>query len=241
MKIKTAILAGILLASLPVAVKAQDIENYEDYQVSCEAGVDCNNFDVIYEQESEDRDEISQRTRTRRTRRTSSFNKYYAGGNVGAFFGGDGTDVGIGFGGLLGYRLTEQVAAELEVYDYFGGTDFDDLGYNLLGIAANATFRYPLSQNNSKSIYAFGGAGAGFGVVSSTGDAVDAAEELAEQLGLEEPDNSESGFLLQGKVGVGYPVAESVDVFGQFRYLNVFVDGDNGDAFTLDAGATFSF
>ena len=237
MKIKNAILASLLFAGIPFAAQAQDagnVENYENYQVSCETGVDCQNFDVIYEQQ-EGNDEVSQRTRTRRTRRTSSFSKYYVSGNVGLFFpDGDGADTGFGFGGLFGYRFTEQIAAELEVFDYFGGTEIDDLGYNFLGFAANVAGRYPFNSSNPRSIYGFAGGGIGYGNASSTGDVADAREDAGF-------DTSEGGFLFQGKLGLGYPVSDNIDILGQFRYVNLSVDGGSGDAFTLDAGVTYNF
>ena len=233
MKIKNAILASLLFASIPFAAQAQEAENYDNYQVSCEAGINCQDFDVIYEQQ-EGNDDVAQRRRTRRTRRTSSFSKYYFSGNIGAFFPGDDFDTGFGLGGAFGYRFTEKLAAEIEVFDYFGGTEVDDLGYNFLGFAANVAGRYPFNSSNSKSIYGFAGAGIGYGNISLTGDVADDIDDAG-------GDTSEGGFLFQGKVGVGYPVSDSVDIFGQFRYVNVSNDGDNGDAFSLDAGATYNF
>ena len=85
MKIKNAILASLLFAAIPFAAQAQEANNYDNYRVSCETGVDCQDFDVIYEQQ-EGNDEVSQRTRTRRTRRTSSFSKYYFSGNYAIYF-----------------------------------------------------------------------------------------------------------------------------------------------------------
>jgi hypothetical protein len=240
MKIKTAILAGILIAALPVAVQAQDVEGYENYQVSCESSADCNNFDVNYDQQSETNDEISQRTRERRTRSSSSDKQKYVGITGGLAIPGDDQDVGIGGSILGGYRLTENLGGELELFDYFGGTDTDDLGYNIFGIAANASYKLAFNQSDSKSVYGVAGLGLGYGLTNATGDIADEAEDAG-------ADTSASGLLLQGKAGVGYPITDSIDLLGQIRYFNIFlgelndVDIDNQNAITFDLGATFNF
>lgn len=242
MKIKNAILAGVLIAGLPVAVNAQEVENYDEYKVGCEAGVDCNDFDVNYEQ-SETNDELSQRTRTRRTRRSSD-KKIYFGATPGIAFLGDGTNTG--FGGSLfgGYNFSEKASAELEIFDYFGGLDdgvssfdsvIDDSGYNYLGLAANAVFKYPFDQSNSRSFYGFAGIGLGYGRFSFTGDFGDFLDD-------NNIDNSLGGFLFNTKLGVGYPVTDSIDLMGQLRYANTFLDEVNNvtfqqDAITFDIGA----
>ena len=245
MKIRNAILAGILVAGLPVAVQAQEVENYTEYQVGCEAGVECNDFNVNYEQQPETSDELSQRTRTRRTRsRRSDFKKIYVGATIGISEVGEveDTDFDIGFGGSIlgGYRLSEKIAAELEIYDYFGGTEVDDLGYSYLGIAANASFRFPFGRD-AKSLYGFLSPGIGYGRLGATGDVADDADDA----GL---DTSASGFLAQVKAGVGYPISDSISLIGQARYSYLFLgesdlvpDGDDVDAFTFDVGATFGF
>ena len=234
MKIKTTMLA-VLLALAPVAVRAQDIDSYDNYRVGCSAAV-CNDFEVNYRE-----DEVAQRTRNRRTRRTrrTDDSKYYAGGNLGIFLPGDDLDVGFGLGGLFGYKFSENVSAELELYDYFGGSEFDDLGYNVLGVAANGVYRYYFGSDTSESLYAFGGVGLGFGVVSATGDVADDLDDRG-------VDTSETGFLFQGKVGVGYPLNDKIDIFGQSRYVNIsndsdFEGDDGGDAFAFDLGATYKF
>lgn len=241
MKIKNAILAGILVAGLPIAVQAQEVDNYEEYQVSCETGTDCNNnLDVNYEQQPESNDAVSQRTRTRRTRSSSDFKKLYVGGTLGLAELGDGADVGFGGSILGGYRLNEKISAELEIFDYFGGTDVDDLGYNYLGFAANGVFRYPFGED-SKSIYAFVSPGIGFGRLGFTGDVADDADDAGF-------DTSVSGFLLQAKAGVGYPISDAISLIGQTRYSYLFLgdsdftdDGEDEDAFTVDLGVTFGF
>ena len=238
MNIKTIALATILATGIPVAVQAQETNDIQNYQVSCNANSECSNFKVNYETEG---DQVAQtrRTRTRRTRSSSVDSKYYVGGNLGLYFPSD-VDTGFGGAAKFGYNFTENASAEIEGLGLFGGTDIDDANYNVLGIAANGVYKYPFDANNDKSIFGFGGAGIGLGRVALTGDAVDAAEEAAEADGLEF-DSSETGFLFQGKLGVGYPVTEKIDVFGQGRYVNISVDGDSGDFFGIEAGANYSF
>lgn len=227
MNIKTSILAALFVTTLPLAAQAQNPKDYNNYRVSCQSGADCNDFDPSYEA-ADGSSEVSQTRRTRRTRSSrSSDKKLYGGGNLGLAFPGDGADVGFGLSGLGGYNFTDNIAAEIEVFDYFGGTDVDDLGYNFFGVSANGVYKYAFGSDD-KSPYAFGGIGLGIGRVTATGD--DAPD-----------DSGESGFLLQGKVGAGYPVTDAVDLTGQLRYFNINVDGDNGDAFAIDAGAKFNF
>jgi len=250
MKIKNVILAGVLAAGLPLAVQAQEVESYDDYQVSCESGADCNNFDVDYEQQPEANDDISQRTRTRtrtRTRRSSN-KKAYVGITPGLAFLGDGTNVGIGGSLVGGYNFSEKVTAELEILDYFGGLDdgvssfdsvVDDSGYNYFGIAANVVSKYSFNKRNPKSLYAFGGAGLGYGRFSFTGDFSDFLDDI-------DVDTSLSGFLINLKLGVGYPITDSIDLMGQARYVNTLLDEINSvtfqqDAITLDLGAKINF
>lgn len=212
-----------------------------------------NNFDVEtpstepgFNVEEEESDLTpSRRTRTRRTRSSSLDSKYYAGGNLGLFapfFGGDDgevdPDIGIGVGGLFGYKVNKNISAELELYNARGGTDVDDLGYNIFGASANGVYRYYFDADSSKSLYAYGGLGLGFGIVSSTGDLVE-----------DNDDNSRTGFLLGSKVGVGYPISDNIDLFGQTRYTNVFLGeeddvegtGEDANGLSFDVGATFNF
>ncbi|MEM8827856.1 MAG: porin family protein [Cyanobacteria bacterium P01_G01_bin.19] len=238
MKFKSVIVAVALLAALPFSAKAQNVENYEEYQVSCEQGVECNDFNVMYEQQEETSEEIAQRTRPRRTRRSSDFKKIYVGGTLGLAELGDGADLGFGASIVGGYRITKNIAAELEIYDYFGGTDSDDLGYNYLGILANGSYRIPFGDD-PKSLYAFVTPGFGFGRLGLTGDDADDLDDA----GL---DTSDTGFLLQIKAGVGYPISESLNLFGQARYANLFLSDFNGvdddeDAITFDVGVNFGF
>jgi hypothetical protein len=248
MNIKTTVLAIILATGFPLAAQAQDTKDYESLKVSCQSGVECNDFNVNFQEQG---DEIAQTRRTRRTRRTrdssSLDSKYYAGGNVGLFlpfFGGDTDDanLGFGFGGLFGYKFNQNISAELEIYDALGGTETDDLGYNLFGVTANGVYRYYFNPDDSKSLYAFGGLGLGYGKLSQTGDVADERDDD----GL---DTSDSGFLLQTKAGVGYPIADKIDVFGQARFVNVFIgekdnvedSGDDGNGLSFDVGATYNF
>jgi hypothetical protein len=202
-----------------------------------------NNFDVEtpsaepgFNVEEEESDLTpSRRTRTRRTRSSSLDSKYYAGGNLGLFLPfPDGADIGIGFGGLFGYKVNKNISAELELYNVRGGTEVDDLGYNTFNVTANGVYRYYFDADSSRSLYAFGGLGLGLGIDSATGDVADEAEDNG-------ADTSNSGFLLQSKVGVGYPLTDKIDLFGQTRYTNLFVDGDDANGLSFDIGGTYNF
>ena len=242
MKFKISLLATLLVAAFPFAAKAQDTNSYESLKVSCESGAECSDFGVNFQEEG---DKVAQtrRTRTRRTRSGGSVdNKYYVGGNVGLFLPFfDASDIvdydpGFTFGGFGGYRFTENISAEIEVYDSLGGSEIDDLGYNVFAASANGVYRYYFNPGNDKSLYAYGGLGLGVGILNPTGDESD---------GLD----SQTGFLLQGKAGVGYPVAEKIDLFGQARFTNVFLgededegfNGDDANGLSIDFGATYKF
>lgn len=245
MKFKISLMAALLAVVMPFSVQAQevkgqDLEN-QDLNVSCESGAECDTFQVNFSEEGE---KVAQtrRTRTRRTRRRGVDNKFYAGGNLGLFVpffditDDDGADVGFTFGGLFGYRVTKNISAEIELYDSLGGTEVDDFGYNIFGASANGVYRYYLNPNNAKSLYIFGGGGLGVGVLNFTGDAADDID-------------SQTGFLLQGKLGVGYPISDRIDLFGQSRLTNVFLSEDEDEGFSgedangisFDVGATFKF
>ena len=236
MKIETTMLA-VLLALAPVAVRAQDVDSYENYQVGCSSGAECNNFEVNYQ------DEVAQRTRNRRTRRTrrTEDSKYYVGGNIAPFIPFDG-DLDVGFGGGVfgGYKFTNNISAEVEVFDYFGGSEIDDLDYNNFGATANGVYRYYIDQTNPRSPYIFGGLGAGIGIASATGDRADVLDDI----GI---DTSETGFLLLGKGGVGYPVSNNIDLFAQTKFYRIFIDGEadllnsDADGLAVDVGATYKF
>jgi len=247
MKFKISVLAALLAVVFPFSVKAQEVKTQEvkaqDLNVSCESGAQCDAFQVNFSEEGE---EVAQtrRTRTRRTRRSGLDNRFYAGGNLGLFVpffditDDDDADVGFTFGGLFGYRFTENISAEIELYDSLGGTEIDDLGYNIFGASANGVYRYYLNSGNPRSLYIFGGGGLGVGVLNFTGDVADDADI-----------DSQTGFLLQGKLGVGYPVSDRIDVFGQSRFTNVFLSededegftGEDGNGLSFDVGATFKF
>ena len=230
MNIKTTLLAALLVLT-PVAVRAQDVDSYDSYRIGCNSGAECNDFEVNYQE-----DEVAQRTRNRRTRRTRrSDTKYYVGGNIAPFIPFDG-DLDVGFGGGVfgGYKFTNNISAEVEIFDYFGGTDTDDLGYNNFGATANGVYRYYIDQTNPRSLYVFGGLGVGIGVASATGDVADDLDDA----GI---DTSETGFLVQGKGGVGYPITEKIDAFAQTKFFNIFVDGEDADGLAIDVGATYKF
>lgn len=231
MKLKISMLAALLLAVFPFTAQAQETNSYESLNVSCESGAECNDFGVNFSAEG---NEVAQtrRRRTRRTRGGGLDTRYYTGGNIGLFIPFvDDNDVGFTFGGLFGYRFNKSISAELEIYDSLGGTEIDDLGYNVLGISANGVYRYHFNPNSSRSLYAFGGLGLGVGIVNATGD-------VADDLDID----SETGFLLQTKAGVGYPLSEQLDIFGQTRFTNVFIgDVEDFDGLSFDVGATFKF
>ena len=243
MKFKISLLAALLVAAFPLAAKAQDTNSYESLKVSCESGAECSDFGVNFQEEG---DKVAQtrRTRTRRTRSNDVDSKYYVGGNVGLFlpfFDADNEgiidyDPGFTFGGFAGYRFTENISAELEVYDSLGGSEIDDFGYNVFAASANGVYRYYFNPDNDRSLYVYGGLGLGVGIFNPTGDEAD---------GLD----SQTGFLLQTKAGVGYPVAEKIDLFGQARFTNVFLgededegfDGEDANGLSFDVGATYKF
>ena len=240
----TTILSGTVVAlSIPFAAQAQNVETYEDYRVSCNATSECNQFDVIYQEEGADNNEIAQRRRTRRSRESDK-KKNYIGVTGGLFFPGGIGDVGFGPSVVGGRQFNDNLSGEVEFLFYGGGTDFDDLGYNILGFIAGAKYLFPFSDS-SKSPYGFAGAGLGFGRIALTGDEADRLDNAGF-------DTSDGAFLFQLKGGVGYPVSKNIDIFGQFRYLNVTIDtfnrfgnvgtgSVNGDGFSLDFGANFKF
>ena len=242
MNIKTSILAALVIAVAPAAVQAQETNGYENYRVACESGANCSDFNVDYQQPDSNSD-IAQygSRRTRRTRRTlnSELKKVYVRGNLGVFLPGGNANTGFGGGGLVGYNINKNIAAELELFDYFGGTDVDNLDYNYFGAVVNGVYKYPFGTD-PKSPYAFGGAGIGVGVSSLSGDVADAADDLGE-------DTSGTGFLFQGKIGAGYPITDKIDAIGQVRYVNTSTDyavgGVSGvdDSFAIDLGATYNF
>ena len=225
MNIKTTMLA-VLLALTPVAVRAQDVNSYENYQVGCNSGAECNNFEVNYQ------DEVAQRTRDRRTRRTRTTDdkKIYVGGTLGIFFPSEiedfnigieaGTvsdlqtvDPGTGFGGSLygGYKFTEFISADVEGFVFGGDSDPLDSSYTSYGFFVNPRFTYTFDQANG--VYVF--ASPGIGVAG-----VDFGDEIGDAPGVEE--DSGTGFALQAKAGVGYPVSDTIDIIGQARYFNAF-------------------
>jgi len=233
-------LAAVLVACLPFGVKAQNVRDFETYEPNCESIAECGDLNVN-SQEAEVNGDIAQTRRTRRTRSRTRTNdsKFYVGGNIGPFIPFDSeADIGFGGGILGGYKLTKNISAEIEIYDYFGGVDedevgFDDSGFNNFGAVVNGVYRYHINSS-SKSPYIFAGLGIGIGVSSITGDAADALEDLDE-------DTSETGFLFQGKGGVGYPLTDKIDVFGQTKFFSIFIDEDDADGVAIDFGATYNF
>ena len=199
MKVKSSVLAAFLALCMPFAAQAQNTENYEDYQVSCNSTSECNQFDVNYEAEQLNGDNISQTQRTRtRTRTRSRFSRrnekyYYIGGNLGIFLPSeDALDTGFGGSILGGYNFNQYLSTDLEFLFYAGGTETDDLGYNFLGFLANVTGKYPFNQTRNNSPYVFGTAGLGYGRFAFTGDASG-------------DDTDESGFAFQLKSWCRFP------------------------------------
>jgi len=237
MSIKNTVLAIILALGFPLAAQAQNAEKYENYQNICNSIAECSDFDTDFEQKSPEK-QLAQSGRTRRIPRTlrqSPKSKFYVGGHLAPFFPFDGElDVGFGGGVFAGYKLTNNISAEIDIYDYFGGTEVDDLGFNNFGAAVSGVYRYYVNPRNSQSPYIFAGLGVGGGVSSATGDVADALDDS----GL---DTSEAGFLLQGKGGVGYPISDNIDLFGQTRFFRIFVEGDDADGVALDFGAIYNF
>jgi len=235
MNIKITTLAIILAMGFPLAAKAQETNNYEDYQVTCDSIAECREFEVNYEQQSEE-DNVAQsrRTRSRRTRRSRD-SKFHIGGHLAPFIPfDDELDVGFGGGVFAGYKFTKNLIAEIDIFDYFGGSEVDDLGFNHFGAAVSGVYRYHINSNSSRSPYIFAGLGIGVGVTSATGDVADDLDDAGF-------DTSETGFLLQGKGGVGYPITNKIDLFGQTRFFNIFLDDDDADGLAIDFGATYNF
>ena len=262
MNIRTIALATILATGIPVAVQAQETNDLQNYQVSCKASAECSNFNVNYEQEG---DQVAQirRTRTRRTRSSSLDSKYYAGGTLGLFFPGDiedtSIDPGTGFGGSVygGYNFTEQISADAEFVINFAGNDIDQLdgsttdgSYTSYAFFVNPRFSYAFNQGEDDSPYVFASPGVGFGHASVGGD-------VGDDLEAEGFDNSGSGFAIQGKAGVGYPITDKLDVIGQGRYMNIFnvidtptvvdasgnteEEGEGISTFAIEAGINYKF
>ena len=231
MKIKNAILAAVLVAGLPVAVQAQDAEKYNEYQVGCESDVNCNDFDINYQQQSDKITQVPRRTRTRRTR-SSGDKKIYAGGTLGLFLPSEiedfqvgvtsgsvndlqTVDPGAGFGGSIygGYKFSDLIGADIEAFVFGGDADPLDSSYTSYGFFVNPRFTYSLNPDNFKSFYVFASPGIGIAGINFGGD-------LSDSLG--DDNDSGSGLALQAKVGAGYPISETIDIIGQVRYFNAF-------------------
>lgn len=269
MNIKIGMLAALVLAALPFSVKAQEVNSYDNYRVACESGAECNDFNVDYEQ-ADGSSEISQTRRTRRTRRTrssSDFKKIYVGGTLGLFFpseiedfrinvtSGDTNDLqsvdpGTGFGGSLygGYKFSDFISADIEGFVFGGDSDPLDSSYTSYGFFVNPRFTYAFNQGDSKSPYGFVSPGLGIA-------GVDFGDEIGNAQGVQE--DSGTGFALQLKGGVGYPISDSLDIIGQARYFNAFnviettqfgqagegseTDDQGFSAFSVEAGVNFKF
>lgn len=266
MNVKIAILSALLVA-IPVGVRAQDVEDYQNYRVSCDSNAECNNFEVNFEESNSDEVAQIRRTRTRRTRSSGIDKKYYAGGTLGIFFpsevddfqigiqSGGVTDLqtvdpGTGFGGSIygGYQFSERIGGDVEAFVFGGDSDPLDSSYTSYGFFVNPRFTYTIDPNNSQSLYVY--ASPGIGIAG-----VDFGDEISDASGVE--DASGTGFALQGKVGVGYPVSDTIDIIGQARYFNAFnvievtefgaagevteTEDKGFDAFSIEAGVNVKF
>ena len=263
MRIKTIIVAALLSLGLPFAAKAETGED-QKYQVSC--GAECSQFNVAQtnsfpvEINTNDADLAQsqrRRRRVRRTRRTRT-RKIYLGGTLGVFFpseleefdgdvvdgldDSESIDPGTGFGGSIygGYKFNNLLSADIEFFVFGGGANpIDDSGYTSLGFFVNPRFTFAFNKGSANSPYAF--ISPGLGLAS-----VNLSDEISDRFS---GDDSGSGFALQIKGGIGYPLSETIDIFGQARFFNAFQvyeiigvgDEDDQDfnTFGLEVGVNF--
>ena len=250
---KSFILASILIVFLPVKSQAQNIEKHKDYRVSCGQDIECNNFDIIYKQESKNSQSIAQTTRTRRTRNNSSNKKLYLGVNGGIYFTGGETEMGYGPSVVAGLNIAENLSLELEGFYYVGGIDEEslftesqleqlssiDLDYGSSGAAVNVSTKYPFDKDNPRSVYGIGTVGIGYSHIQITGEASAPSDSTIDVEEL--TDSSASGLLLNSKLGLGIPLSDSLDITGQFRYSYAFYPNVEGvsledDSISIDLG-----
>ena len=245
MKIKATILASILAAIFPVAVKAQDITSYDEYKVSCEIDRECSDFDVTFQQH-ELNFEVTQRTRTRRTREKNRRKKIYLGGTLGSTFLGElenletaedfefidgervptnigAVDLGSGYIGSLfaGFNFTDSLGGDLELFLLAGGADSIEGSYYLgLGLFANPRYTFLLDSDNSQSpyIYLSPGIGIVYTFLSAEFENEVFVDVERDVIGGVEGE----GLGLQLKAGIGLPLSETFHLFGQARYFNGF-------------------
>jgi len=232
---KIALFTPIVMA-IPLKAQAEESPSTVSSFVDCDRLSQCKDFaeDIVVEQENT----LAQSRPTRRTRtRGTSSSKYYGGGSLGIFASGGIGDAAFGGSIFGGRKFDDRLSAEAEIIYYRGGTSIDDFGYSILGVLGNARYLFPFDSSNSQSFYAFAGAGVGLGRFALTGDFSDFIS-----------DTDAISLLVQAKGGVGYPVSNNIDVFGQLRYLNTttsfargFSGSVTGDGFSFDAGATFKF
>ncbi|MGF1588038.1 MAG: outer membrane beta-barrel protein [Pleurocapsa sp.] len=269
MNIKTSVLAIILATGFPLAVQAQEVNDYANYQVACDSGAECNDFEVNYEQS--DGDEVAQTRRTRPGRTRTGIDddqRIYAGATLGIFFPseidnfqvgvvGPGNvttlqtvDPGNGFGGSVygGYQFSELIGADIEAFVFGGDAEPFDSSYTSYGFFVNPRFTYTLDPDNDRSIYVFASPGIGLAGINFKDD-------LSDALGGDS--DSGTGFALQIKAGGGYPVSDSIDIIAQARYFNAFnaiettqfgqggtisqTEDKDFNAFSIEAGANFKF
>ena len=217
--LKTTALAIALAFIAPFAVKAETVEKYDNYQVSCEAAT-CSDFNVKFEGNS---DKVAQtrRTRTRRTRSSNRlFEDFYVGASAGLLIDGDGLDLGFQGSVFGGTWYNEYIGADAEFTfafaDLEGADSFDtvfgevevDDNVTLLGFFLNPRFQYKFDDSN---ITAF--ASPGIGIVDGEADT-----DLAFQL----------------KAGAEFPVSDKLDAFAQGRFQT------EGDTIGVEGGIIYN-
>ena len=187
------------------------------------------------------------------SRDSDELKKVNLGGTVGIFlpsdsdefdpdnedFDFDSIDIESGFGGsaYAGYRFNNFLSTDLEFVAFTGDAEPFDSSYTSVGFFVNPRYTLNLGINSNASPYVFvspgiGVAGVGFG------------DDLESQIS---DDGLNTGVALQIKAGGGLPLSQSVDVFGQARYLNAFkvyeissTDDEQGfSSFSLEAGLNF--
>lgn len=259
------IITGILVTALPIKAQAQDVEEYRDYQVSCSLSINCNNFDIIYEQTSKDNQQIAQRKNSR-TRNYNSEKNLYLEVNGGVYFTGGATMTGYGPSIIAGLNIGQYSSLELEGFYYFGDLDNDflfdtsqiqflndnninaDFDYSVLGIAANLVTKYPFDKENPRSIYGIAGFGVGYSQLKTSGEFSGSINTSSiDREGFQfDGEASTSGLLLNSKLGLGIPITDALDLKGQVRYSYGFYPDIEGvsyedDSLSVDAGIKLNF
>ncbi|GAB4523631.1 MAG: hypothetical protein Tsb0014_01410 [Pleurocapsa sp.] len=233
----TTILSGTVVAlCMPFAAQAQDLDTYEDYQNACKSISECDSFQVTDEYaDSEsslqvDNSEIAQRSR--RSRSSRSYDKYFAGFNLGLFLPEGGFNLGFGGSVYGGYMFNKNFGGDLEFLFAFGGLDdgYDGFGnvdgnYSYLGFYVNPRYEIPFSRDGRTK--AFGAFGLG---LLRTGFNYD-YDFFGNRL---EIDGSDTDFSYQLKGGVMFPLGKKMDAVGQIRVIEF-------DVVSFEGGLKFGF